>query len=185
MARKEKESIGSAGADEGNITGVRTHGGRYVKYNLYGKFFELPAKYVPPIRPIGRGAYGLSYQCQEDFEGDSSSSPHGPRKCNLITLLSLLINNLLIAPIIAIKDIIRPPKKDTFNDIYIVSDLMDIDLYHVLRSDQPLNHDHSQRTFVPRERLCSSIKAYNRVCCLFYKMLILLKKVITVVNLVA
>ncbi|XP_057762352.1 mitogen-activated protein kinase homolog MMK2-like [Arachis stenosperma] len=154
MARKEKESIGSAGAgagaDEGNITGVRTHGGRYVKYNLYGKFFELPAKYVPPIRPIGRGAYGLvcaavNSETREEVAikkiADAFDSLTNAKR----TLREiLLLRHMDHENIIAIKDIIRPPKKDTFNDIYIVSDLMDIDLYHVLRSDQPLNHDHSQ-----------------------------------------
>jgi mitogen-activated protein kinase 1/3 len=36
-----------------------THGGRYVLYNVYGNFFEVSSKYAPPIRPIGRGAYGI------------------------------------------------------------------------------------------------------------------------------
>lgn len=44
---------------EHNIRGLPTHGGRYVQYNVYGNLFEVSRKYVPPIRPIGRGAYGL------------------------------------------------------------------------------------------------------------------------------
>ncbi|KAG8375007.1 hypothetical protein BUALT_Bualt10G0054700 [Buddleja alternifolia] len=42
-----------------NISGVLTHGGKYVRYNLYGNLFEVSNKYVPPLRPLGRGAYGL------------------------------------------------------------------------------------------------------------------------------
>lgn len=42
-----------------NIKGVPTHGGRYVQYNVYGNLFEVSRKYVPPIRPVGRGAYGI------------------------------------------------------------------------------------------------------------------------------
>lgn len=42
-----------------NIKGVHTHGGRYVRYNVHGILFEVSSKYIPPIRPIGRGAYGL------------------------------------------------------------------------------------------------------------------------------
>lgn len=49
----------SASGDGGNIKGVPTHGGRYVRYNVYGNVFEVSAKYVPPIRPVGRGAYGI------------------------------------------------------------------------------------------------------------------------------
>jgi flagellar basal body L-ring protein FlgH len=63
---KESSSSGStsegggAGHHHGSkIKGVLTHGGRYVQYNVYGNLFEVSSKYVPPIRPIGRGAYGI------------------------------------------------------------------------------------------------------------------------------
>ncbi|CAA2992394.1 mitogen-activated kinase 4-like [Olea europaea subsp. europaea] len=46
--------------------------------------------------------------------------------------------------IIAIKDIIRPPKKDVSNDVYVVYELMDTDLHQIIRSDQPLTDDHCQ-----------------------------------------
>ena len=48
-----------SGSAEHNIRGVPTHGGRYVQYNIYGNLFEVSRKYVPPIRPVGRGAYGI------------------------------------------------------------------------------------------------------------------------------
>ncbi|KAL7259021.1 hypothetical protein ACSBR1_005013 [Camellia fascicularis] len=54
----ESASSASSAAD-GNIRGVPTHGGRYVQYNVYGNLFEVSRKYVPPIRPVGRGAYGI------------------------------------------------------------------------------------------------------------------------------
>lgn len=38
---------------------VPTHGGRYLKYDIFGNMFEVTAKYQPPIMPIGRGAYGI------------------------------------------------------------------------------------------------------------------------------
>ncbi|XP_052879357.1 mitogen-activated protein kinase homolog MMK2-like isoform X2 [Gossypium arboreum] len=48
----------SRSADHG-IKGVATHGGGYIKYNVYGSLFEVSRKYVPPIRPVGRGANGI------------------------------------------------------------------------------------------------------------------------------
>lgn len=39
--------------------GIPAYGRRYVQYNILGSFFEVPAKYVPPIQPVGRGAYGI------------------------------------------------------------------------------------------------------------------------------
>jgi len=54
----ESSSSGGASAEH-SVRGIPTHGGRYVQYNVYGNLFEVSRKYVPPIRPIGRGAYGL------------------------------------------------------------------------------------------------------------------------------
>lgn len=46
--------------------------------------------------------------------------------------------------VIAIRDIIRPPKREEFNDVYIVYELMDTDLHQIIRSNQPLTEDHCQ-----------------------------------------
>lgn len=50
---------GSGSGDGHQVKGVLTHGGRYVQYNIYGNLFEVTTKYVPPIRPVGRGASGI------------------------------------------------------------------------------------------------------------------------------
>ena len=49
----------SSGSTDHCIKVVPTHGGRYIQYNVYGQLFEVSRKYVPPIRPIGRGACGI------------------------------------------------------------------------------------------------------------------------------
>ena len=51
--------LGLGHGGEAQIKGTHTHGGRYVQYNVYGTLFEVSAKYVPPIRPVGRGAIGI------------------------------------------------------------------------------------------------------------------------------
>lgn len=56
-ASSSKDS--TEGAHTTKIKGVPTHGGRYVQYNVYGNLFEVSSKYVPPIRPIGRGSIGI------------------------------------------------------------------------------------------------------------------------------
>ena len=43
----------------GDFPAVATHGGQFIQYNIFGNVFEVPAKYRPPIMPIGRGAYGI------------------------------------------------------------------------------------------------------------------------------
>lgn len=65
MATKESSSSAAAAAAAASASGdtkikrVLTHGGKYAHYNVYGNLFEVSSKYVPPIRPIGRGAYGI------------------------------------------------------------------------------------------------------------------------------
>ncbi|XP_028098312.1 uncharacterized protein LOC114298007 isoform X3 [Camellia sinensis] len=46
--------------------------------------------------------------------------------------------------VIKIKDIIRPPEKDEFSDVYTAYELMDIDLYQIIHSSQELTDDHCQ-----------------------------------------
>lgn len=42
------------------------------------------------------------------------------------------------------KDIIEPPEKEMFEDVYIVYELMDTDLHQIIRSTQTLTDDHCQ-----------------------------------------
>nr|GMD07553.1 mitogen-activated protein kinase homolog MMK2-like [Ipomoea batatas]GMD10509.1 mitogen-activated protein kinase homolog MMK2-like [Ipomoea batatas] len=140
----------SASSNATNIRGVPTHGGRYVRYNLYGNLFEVSSKYVPPIRPIGRGAYGLvcaavNSETREEVAIKKIGNAFDNRIDAKRTLREIkLLRHMDHENIVAIKDIIRPPKKDAFNDVYIVYELMDTDLHQIIRSDQPLTNDHCQ-----------------------------------------
>ncbi|KAK8944807.1 Mitogen-activated protein kinase 2 [Platanthera zijinensis] len=144
---------GSASAD-GQIRGVLTHGGRYVQYNVYGSLFEVSTKYVPPLRPVGRGAYGIvcaavNSQTREEVAIKKIGSAFdnrvdAKRTLREIKLLRHMAHENVSFLIIAIKDIIRPPNKENFNDVYIVYELMDTDLHQIIRSSQPLNDDHCQ-----------------------------------------
>lgn len=55
------EAVGIMTTNTGDlsIVGVPTHGGEYIKYNVLGSEFEVPKRYTPPVRVIGRGAYGI------------------------------------------------------------------------------------------------------------------------------
>ncbi|XP_019170354.1 PREDICTED: mitogen-activated protein kinase homolog MMK2-like [Ipomoea nil] len=140
----------SASSNGANIRGVPTHGGRYVRYNLYGNLFEVSSKYVPPIRPIGRGAYGLvcaavNSETREEVAIKKIGNAFDNRIDAKRTLREIkLLRHMDHENIVAIKDIIRPPKKEAFNDVYIVYELMDTDLHQIIRSDQPLTNDHCQ-----------------------------------------
>jgi len=140
----------AAAAAEGNIQGVPTHGGQYTQYNIFGNLFEVSVKYVPPIRPIGRGAYGIvcsavNSETSEEVAIKKIGNAFDNRIDAKRTLREIkLLRHMDHENIVAIRDIIRPPSRDTFNDVYIVYELMDTDLHQIIRSNQPLTEDHCQ-----------------------------------------
>ncbi|KAI5073718.1 hypothetical protein GOP47_0011731 [Adiantum capillus-veneris] len=135
---------------ETQVKGVPTHGGQYTLYNIFGNLFEVTSKYVPPIRPIGRGAYGIVCSAINSETGEEVAIKKiGNAFDNRIdakrTLREIkLLRHMDHENIIVIKDIIQPPKRDQFNDVYIVYELMDTDLHQIIRSNQPLTDDHCQ-----------------------------------------
>lgn len=46
--------------------------------------------------------------------------------------------------VVAIRDIIPPPQRESFNDVYIAYELMDTDLHQIIRSNQALSEEHCQ-----------------------------------------
>jgi hypothetical protein len=63
-----------------------------------------------------------------------------------------LLRHLRHENVIAVKDILRPPSRDKFNDVYLVYELMDTDLHQIIRSSQPLTNEHFQY-FIYQARL--------------------------------
>ncbi|KAJ7525690.1 hypothetical protein O6H91_17G061900 [Diphasiastrum complanatum] len=144
------EAMDVAAVAEGNFVGTLTHGGHYVQYNIFGNLFEVTAKYVPPIRPIGRGAYGIVCSAVNSETSDEVAIKKiGNAFDNRIdakrTLREIkLLRHMDHENIVAIRDIIRPPRREEFNDVYIVYELMDTDLHQIIRSNQQLTEDHCQ-----------------------------------------
>jgi len=52
--------------------------------------------------------------------------------------------NVIIVQVVAIRDIVPPPQREVFNDVYIAYELMDTDLHQIIRSNQALSEEHCQ-----------------------------------------
>ncbi|KAJ8751459.1 hypothetical protein K2173_016670 [Erythroxylum novogranatense] len=132
------------------ITGFPTYGGRYVQYNILGNQFQVSSKYAPPIHLLGRGAYGIVCGAKnEETKEQVAIKKVGNAFDNRIDAKRTLREIKLLCHmdhenIIKIKDIIPPPIKETFNDVYIVYEFMDTDLHQIIRSSQDLTDDHCQ-----------------------------------------
>jgi mitogen-activated protein kinase 1/3 len=140
----------SSGAAEFRAVGVPTYGGQYVNFTVAGTDFEVSNRYKPPIRPIGRGAYGIVCALKDSHTGEEVAVKKiGNAFDNRIdakrTLREIkLLRHMDHENVITITDIIRPPTRENFNDVYIVYELMDTDLHQIIRSNQSLTEDHCQ-----------------------------------------
>ncbi|CAI0396942.1 unnamed protein product [Linum tenue] len=133
-----------------NIPATLSHGGRFIQYNIFGNIFEVTAKYKPPIMPIGKGAYGIVCSALNSETGEHvaikkianafDNKIDAKRTLREIKLLRHMDHE----NVVAIRDIIPPPQREVFNDVYIAYELMDTDLHQIIRSNQGLSEEHCQ-----------------------------------------
>ncbi|KAF4393324.1 hypothetical protein CsatB_024639 [Cannabis sativa] len=125
--------------------GVRQQGKHY--YSMWQTLFEIDTKYVP-IKPIGRGAYGvvcssINRETNEKVAIKKINNVFENRVDALRTLRELkLLRHIRHENVIALKDVMMPIHRATFKDVYLVYELMDTDLHQIIKSSQPLSSDH-------------------------------------------
>lgn len=51
---------------------------------------------------------------------------------------------MIVKQVVAIRDVIPPPLRREFSDVYIATELMDTDLHQIIRSNQGLSEEHCQ-----------------------------------------
>lgn len=118
-------------------------------YMLWRTVFEIDSKYVP-IKPIGKGAYGVvcsarNVETAEKLAIKKITNAFENTTDARRTLREIrLLRHLSHENIIAVKDIMKPVGRHTFNDVYLVYELMDTDLHQIIRSSQTLTDEHFQ-----------------------------------------
>ncbi|XP_068637165.1 mitogen-activated protein kinase homolog NTF3-like [Aristolochia californica] len=127
--------------------GTRIQGKHY--YSMGKTLFEVDTKYVP-IKHIGKGAYGIvcssiNRDTNEKVAIKKIQNAFENRVDALRTLRELkLLRDLRHENVIALKDIMMPAHRSSFNDVYLVYELMDTDLHQIIKSSQALTNDHCQ-----------------------------------------
>lgn len=124
-------------------------------YNVIGTRFEIEKRYEI-IDPIGSGAYGVVVAAKdvtiEEKEDESNLvaikkivKAFEHRVFSLRTYRELKIQRLLEHEnVLGIKRILKPKDKKDFNEIYVVTELMETDLGVIIKSGQSLSDDHIQ-----------------------------------------
>ncbi|CAK9169130.1 unnamed protein product [Ilex paraguariensis] len=142
--------VRSAGGQFPDFPVVPTHGGQFIQYDIFGNYFEITTKYRPPIMPIGRGAYGIVCSMLNSETNDmvaikkiaNAFDNYMDAKRTLREIK--LLRHLDHENVIGIRDVIPPPLRREFSDVYIATELMDTDLHQIIRSNQSLSEDHCQ-----------------------------------------
>nr|CAB3263634.1 ERK1/2 mitogen-activated protein kinase 1 [Phallusia mammillata] len=112
---------------------------------IRGQVFDVGPRYTG-LSYIGEGAYGMvvsandSRQTQKVAIKKISPFEHQTYCQRTFREIKILLS-FNHENIISIKDILRAPSIDTMKDVYIVQDLMETDLYKLLKT-QHLSNDH-------------------------------------------
>lgn len=111
--------------------------------------FEVDSRYTP-LESIGTGAYGVVCAAKDNRTGRKVAIKKITKAFDVITIAKRTYRELKILRhfrhenIISILDVMEPPGDDeeTFQDVYVVLDLMESDLHNIIHSVQPLSNEH-------------------------------------------
>lgn len=140
------------------------------QFMLWRSLFEIDTRYTP-IKPIGKGAYGVVCSARNTETGEKiaikkiSNAFENATDARRTLREIRLLRHLYHENIIAVKDIMKPTGRYTFNDVYVVYELMDTDLHQIIRSSQALTDDHCQY-FIYQVSSCSFVALKGQMCCL-------------------
>ncbi len=119
-----------------------------VAYKTGNVKFECDSRYTP-IESIGTGAYGVVCAAKDNRTGRKVAIKKITKAFDLLMVAKRTYRELKILRhlrhdnVISILDVMEPPDDENeFNDVYVVLDLMESDLHHIIHSVQPLSDEH-------------------------------------------
>lgn len=120
-----------------------------VTYLVHGStHFTVNRRYTL-LKSIGHGAYGVVCSAKDNLNGEkvaikkiSKAFEHLKDTKRILREIKLL-HHFHHENIVSLKDMLLPPSRN-YEDVYIVTELMDTDLHQIISSPQPLTDDHCQ-----------------------------------------
>ncbi|CAH1800382.1 unnamed protein product [Owenia fusiformis] len=108
----------------------------------------VPTQEVQPDRPIGYGAFGVVWSVTDPRDGKRVALKKMPNVFqNLISAKRVyrelkMLSHFKHDNVLLALDILQPPQIDFFQEIYVITELMQSDLHKIIVSPQPLTSDH-------------------------------------------
>ena len=118
-------------------------------YMVLGTRFDIDARYSI-LDSVGQGAYGIVCAARDDKEDSLVAIKKMEKIFEHATFTKRTLRELIILRemhhenIIGLKTILRPINPHTFEEIYVVFELMETDLSSIIKSPQPLYDEHVQ-----------------------------------------
>ena len=118
-----------------------------IRDRSYDVRFEVDDRYQL-LESIGTGAYGVVCSATDSRTGAKVAIKKIPKVFDVMTTAKRTFRELKILRhfkhdnIISIRDIMRPPPSGQFEDVYVVLDLMESDLHHIIHSEQEITEEH-------------------------------------------
>eukprot|EP00931_Biecheleriopsis_adriatica_P078520 TRINITY_DN51979_c0_g1_i1.p1 TRINITY_DN51979_c0_g1~~TRINITY_DN51979_c0_g1_i1.p1 ORF type:complete len:404 (-),score=96.17 TRINITY_DN51979_c0_g1_i1:121-1332(-) len=118
-------------------------------YLVHGTNFEVSKRYTV-LEQVGQGAYGIVCAAQDEWKGEHVAVKKIENAFEHITFTKRTLRELRILRhlqhenLIDVRNIFLAGTKEDFEDIYVISELMETDLASILKSSQPLSDDHCQ-----------------------------------------
>ena len=122
-----------------------------------GQDFEMSPKYEM-IKPIGHGAYGVVISAVDHQNNTKVAIKKIPNTFEDLVDAKRIVREIHLLRsfdhdnVIRVVDLFTPQPHEDFNDVYIVSDLMETDMHRVIYSKQQLTAEHIQ--FFLYQMLC-------------------------------
>ena len=119
------------------------------KFSAGGTTFIVDNRYEF-IKKIGHGAYGVVVSANDRQTGTKVAIKKVPNAFEDLVDAKRIVREIKLLGfldhenIITLLDVMLPPQRSGYNDIYIVTDLMETDLHRVIYSKQELSNDHIQ-----------------------------------------
>jgi len=120
-----------------------------VSYVVHGTKFEAPRRYTV-LEPVGQGAYGVVCAAQDEETQEACAIKKIENAFEHTTFAKRTLRELRILRhmqhenIIDVRMVYLPGETSGYEDIYVVTELMESDLASIVKSVQPISDDHCQ-----------------------------------------
>uniref|UniRef100_A0A8C7XD00 Mitogen-activated protein kinase n=1 Tax=Oryzias sinensis TaxID=183150 RepID=A0A8C7XD00_9TELE len=105
---------------------------------------------IEPDRPIGYGAFGVVWSVTDPRDGKRVALKKMPNvfqnlvSCKRVFRELKMLSFFKHENVLSALDVLQPPHIDYFEEIYVVTELMQSDLHKIIVSPQPLSSDHAK-----------------------------------------